>query len=271
MTIKQFLDLEKQKEALWEYASLRFRFKDKQDIVWCCNGSASEFSGFCILELPCDLKCKKRNLYTFDLDLNAIPKNLNTNLWELWELPAQKNDGVNVPVQEYLQTLQKEYDKENQPKVFFCQKILMKDSDGRENTYSFTTQDAASLEEAANGPFSHLLIKNIKAKDDSIVIELLSSANERIHKKKEETSNFTNERVHEKKEETSSQEEIQTYEKEISLEGKGFVAIILSIILSGLIFLGWNIGSIDNEGVVWGFSFVFLLTVYGALKCMYDD
>ena len=213
MTIKQFLDLEKQKEALWEYASLRFRFKDKQDIVWCCNGSVSEFSGFCILEFPCDLKCKKRNLYTFDLDLNAIPKNLNTNLWELWELPAQKNDGVNVLVQEYLQTLQKEYSEENQPKIFFRQKILMKDFDGRENTYSFTTQDAISLEDAANGPFSHLLIDSIKVKDDSIVIELLSSTNERIHKKKEKKS---------------SQEEIQTQEtqeKELEL-AKNIIGLI---------------------------------------------
>lgn len=230
MTIKQFLDLEKQKEALWEYASLRFRFKDKQDIVWCCNGSASEFSGFCILELPCDLKCKKRNLYTFDLDLNAIPQNLNTNLWELWELPAQKNDGVNVPVQEYLQTLQKEYDEENQPKVFFCQKILMKDFDGRgkENTYSFTTQDAFSLEDAANGPFSHLLIDSIKVKDDSIVIELLSSTNERTHKKKEEKS---------------SQEEIQTQEKEKNLDADSsgiFLAVVAGAILG--MCLGWHFG-----------------------------
>ena len=170
MTIKQFLE----KQTLNSGAKLRFQFTDQQSINW--SSPASRFEGELIENFPCDLRRKENNFFTFNLDLNKIPEDLFTTFSEIYELPAKKSDEENITVQEYLQEFEKEFDEGTNPKVFFYQKILIKDSNGRENIYSFTTQNAVSLEEAVNGSASHLFVDNVETRDDTIFVNLITTA-----------------------------------------------------------------------------------------------
>lgn len=114
------------------------------------------------------------------MDLNEIPEGLFTTFSEIYEQAAKKSDEENITVQEYLQELEKGFDEGTNPKVFFYQKILIKDSNGRENIYSFATQNAVSLKEAINGPFSHLFVDNVDAKDDTVFVDLVTTAEKRL-------------------------------------------------------------------------------------------
>ena len=180
MTIKQFLE----KQTLTSSAKLRFQFTDQQSINW--SSPASRFEGELIENFPCDLKRKENNLFTFNLDLNEIPEGLFTTFSEIYEQAARKSDEENITVQEYLQELEKGFDEGTNPKVFFYQKILIKDSDDRENTYSFATQNAVSLEEAVNGPFSHLFVDNVETRDDTIFVNLITTAEKRSEELKQQ-------------------------------------------------------------------------------------
>ena len=174
MTIKQFLE----KQTLTSSAKLRFQFTDQQGINWSSEAPASRFEGKLIENFPCDLKRKENNLFTFNLDLNEIPEGLFTTFSEIYEQAAKKSDEENITVQEYLQELEKGSDEGTNPKVFFYQKILIKDSNGRENIYSFATQNAVSLKEAVNSPLSHLFVDNVDAKDDTVFVNLVTTAEE---------------------------------------------------------------------------------------------
>lgn len=174
MTIKQFLE----KQTLTSSAKLRFQFTDQQGINWRSEAPASRFEGELIENFPCDLKRKENNLFTFNLDLNEIPEGLFTTFSEIYEQAAKKSDEENITVQEYLQELEKGSDEGTNPKVFFYQKILIKDSNGRENIYSFATQNAVSLKEAVNSPLSHLFVDNVDAKDDTVFVNLVTTAEE---------------------------------------------------------------------------------------------
>lgn len=112
------------------------------------------------------------------MDLNEIPEGLFTTFSEIYEQAAKKSDEENITVQEYLQELEKGFDEGTNPKVFFYQKILIKDSNGRENIYSFATQNAVSLKEAVNSPLSHLFVDNVDAKDDTVFVNLVTTAEE---------------------------------------------------------------------------------------------
>lgn len=174
MTIKQFLE----KQTLNSGAKLRFQFTDRQGVNWSCEAPASRFEGELIENFLCDLKHKESNLFTFNLDLNEIPEGLFTTFSEIYEQAAKKSDEENITVQEYLQELEKGFDEGTNPKVFFYQKILIKDSNGRENIYSFATQNAVSLKEAVNGPLSHLFVDNVETRDDTIFVNLVTTAEE---------------------------------------------------------------------------------------------
>ena len=244
MTIKQFLE----KQTLNSGAKLRFRFTDQQGINWSYEAPASHLTekvrlfayfhrnakmvaqGQNILNFPCDLKCNEGNSYTFDLDLNKIPEDLFTTFSEIYEHPI-KNEGKNITVQEYLQEMQKRRNKKNQPKIFFRQRIFMSNSDDRENTYSFITQNAASLDEAVNGPFSNLSVYGVslRPKDDALVIELATTATE--------------------KEQEQEAKETDLYVSlyigaEIGTIVGAIIGIILGKNIEGVIFTGMAIGTI---------------------------
>lgn len=181
MTIKQFLE----KQPLDSDTILRFQFTDRYDVGWNHNTAKSSLKDRLIENFSCDLQRDEGEpgLYIFNLNLNKIPKNLFTTFFEIYEQPAHKSEGGNVTVREYLNELQKHYSKERQPRVFFRQKIFMKtfnEKDVHGKWRRFATQNAVSLEEAINGPFSHLFVDNVDAKDDTIFVDLVTTAEKRL-------------------------------------------------------------------------------------------
>ena len=181
MTIKQFLE----KQPLDSDTILRFQFTDRYDVGWNHNTAKSSLKDRLIENFSCHLQRDEGEpgLYIFNLNLNKIPKNLFTTFFEIYEQPAHKSEGGNVTVREYLNELQKHYSKERQPRVFFRQKIFMKtfnEKDVHGQWRRFATQNAVSLEEAINGPFSHLFVDNVDAKDDTVFVDLVTTAEKRL-------------------------------------------------------------------------------------------
>ncbi len=176
MTIEQFLE----KQPLASDTKLRFQFTDQQGINWSCEASASRLKGWHILKFSCDLKCKEKNLFTFSLDVNKTPEDLFTTFLEIYEQSAKKSDKENITVKDYLQEFKKEYGEESQLKVFFRQRIFTKDSNRRGDSYRFTTENAVSLEEAVNGWFSHLFVDHVETRDDTVFVDLVTTAEKRI-------------------------------------------------------------------------------------------
>ena len=181
MTIKQFLE----KQTLDSGTKLRFQFTDRYDVGWNYEDTAkSSLKNRLIDNFSCDLQRDESepDLYIFNLNLNKIPENLFTTFFGIYEQPSHKSEGGNVTVRDYLNELQKRYSEERQPRVFFRQKIFMKDFNEKDTYYNwlrFATQNSVSLEEAVNGSFSHLFVDNVETRDDTIFVNLITTAENR--------------------------------------------------------------------------------------------
>lgn len=183
MTIEQFLEEQK----LDSNTQLRFRFTDRQGVDWSYEDSSTSCLLKCshILKFPCNLKYNEGNSYTFDLDLNKIPTDIFTTFSEIYEQPAKKSEGEKITVREYLQNLQNGDSNESQLKVVFHQMVYILPSDEFWGWCRFSTQDAVSLENAINGPFSHLFVGNVTREDGTIFVELATDAEEKTKKRRE--------------------------------------------------------------------------------------
>ena len=193
MTIKQFLE----KQTLDSGTKLRFQFTDRYDVGWNFEDTANAKSSLknrLIDNFSCDLQRDESepDLYIFNLNLNKIPENLFTTFFEIYEQPSRKSEGGNVTVREYLNELQKRYSEERQPRVFFRQKIFMKDFNEKDTYYNwlrFDTQNSVSLEEAVNGSFSHLFVDNVETRDDIIWVDLITTAKNRGEELEQQRTN----------------------------------------------------------------------------------
>ena len=92
----------------------------------------------------------------------------------------------------------------------------------------FATQNAVSLEEAINGPFSHLFVDNVDAKDDTVFVNLVTTA-------EEITMRIQQEEQQQKAQQEEADKRLANAFNILGLSVTGFIMIVGT-------WLGWHFG-----------------------------